>query len=57
MIRVTPGYGFKTVMLVPLLSPSGSWLRLELYVFEAWVTVLTVNVVLTVAFGRLPVCT
>lgn len=37
-------YGLATVMLVPLLSPSGSWLADESYVSEPCVTPLTVKV-------------
>ena len=42
--RPRPGYGFFTVMLVPSLSPSGSWFAVESYEYEAWLTELTLSV-------------
>jgi len=39
-------YGFGTAIVVPSVSPSGSWLSPELYVSAAWVTLVTANVLI-----------
>jgi hypothetical protein len=39
-------------MLVPLLSPSGSWFAAKLYVSEAWLMPVTENVTLEVFLAR-----
>jgi hypothetical protein len=46
-------YGLDTTMTVPVLSPSGSWLATALYVYDDFVALVTVNVMLVLLVLRL----
>lgn len=49
----TSNYGFSTVIIVPLLSPSGSWLAVAMYVWDARVAFVIVKVTLLMPRPRL----
>ena len=50
-------YGFVTVIAVPVLSPSGSWLFAAWYVYELRLAPVTVKVAAVLFFETVPVVT